>query len=186
MNEEKKGKEIIADKIYYVQRVVALLMAILIFFPGMNPGRICELINKNVSLFTAGISYGTLTGEMGRALTKGWISQDTMILVFCASLIMLVGIVAAGAGGCLSLGNLKMKKLGNPFSIAGGALGMAGLVMIWIAHAQIVLTEKPTKVGPMFPNGWYVFLVLIVLLLVSSIAIQFLLPKPEAGSKYEM
>ncbi len=186
MNEEKKGKELIADKIYYVQRAVALLMAILIFFPGMNPGRICELINKNVSLFTAGISYGTLTGEMGRALSKGWISQDTMILVFCASLIMLIGIVAAGAGGCLSLGNLKMKRLGNPFAIVGGALGVVGLVMIRVAYAQVALTEKPNKVVPMFPSGWYVFLVLVILLLVSSIVIQFLLPKAEAGSKYEM
>lgn len=186
MNEEKKGREKIADKIYYVQRAVAFLMAILIFFPAANPGRICEMINKNVSLFTAGISYGTLTGEMGRAFTKGWINEETIIMVFIASMIMLVGIVAAGAGGCLSLGNLKMKRLGNPFSLLGGILNLVGLVMIRMAYAQIALTSKPAKVGPMFPTGWYVFLVFAVLMTIASIAIQLLLPQTARGSKYEM
>jgi putative aldouronate transport system permease protein len=186
MEEEKTGRERAADKVYLVQRVVALLMAALIFFPTLNPGRICEMINKNVSLFTAGISYGSLTSEMGRAFNKGWISEGSIMLVFAASLIMLIGVVACGAGGCMSLGNLKLKRLGNPFAVIGGALNIAGLVMISTAYSQVALTSKPEKVGPMFPNGWYVYLVLAVVMLVSAIVIQVLLPHAPRNSKYEM
>jgi putative aldouronate transport system permease protein len=186
MEEEKTGRERAADKFYYVQRVVALLMAALIFFPTLNPGRICEMINKNVSLFTAGISYSTLTSEMGRAFNKGWIDEGTIMLVFAASLLMLIGVVACGAGGCMSLGNLKLKRLGNPFAVIGSALDIAGLVMIQTAYSQITLTSKPEKVVPMFPNGWYVYLVLSVVMLVCSIAIQILLPHAARGSKFEM
>jgi putative aldouronate transport system permease protein len=161
-------------------------MAALAFFPSLNPGRICEMINKNVSLFTSGISYGTLTSEMGRAFNKGWINEETIMLVFAASLIMLIGVAACGAGACMSLGNLKLKRLGSPFAVVGGICSLAGLLMISTAYSQITLTSKPEKVGPMFPNGWYVYLVLTVVMLICSVAIQLLLPHAPRNSKYEM
>lgn len=186
MIEEKTKKEKIADKVYYIQRIATLLAVLLIFFPAASPSRICTMINKNLSLFTSGISYGSLTAEMGRAFTKGWIAEGTIIMLFAASLILLVGIVAAGAGGCMSLGNLKFKRLGNIFSLAGSAAEVLGLILIYVSYLQIQGTSNPSKVGPMFPSGYFVYLVLAALLLVSSVVIQVLLPKAEAGSKYEM
>lgn len=186
MKEEKTKKEKIADKVYYVQRIITLLAALLIFFPAASPSRICTMINKNLSLFTSGISYSSLTAEMGRAFTRGWIAESTVILLFAASLITLIGIVAAGAGGCMSLGNLKFKRLGNIFSLAGSAVQVLGLVLIYVSYLQIQGTSNPEKVGPMFPTGYVLYLVFAVLLLVSSVAIQVLLPKAEADSKYEM
>ncbi len=137
MIEEKTKKEVIADKVYYVQRIAAILAAALIFFPAASPSRICTMINKNLSLFTSGISYSSLTGEMGRAFTRGWLSQGTIMLLFAASLIMLLGIAAASAGGCMSLGNLKFKKLGNLFSLGGSAVQVLGLVLIYVSYLQI-------------------------------------------------
>lgn len=186
MKEEKTKKEKIADKFYYVQRVTALLAVMLIFFPAASPSRICTMINKNLSLFTSGISYSSLTAEMGRAFNRGWLEQSTIILLFAASMIMLIGIVAAGAGGCMSLGNVKCKRLGNIFSLAGGAAETAGLILIYVSYLQIQGTSNPDRVGPMFPTGYIVYLVLAVLILVTSVAIQILLPKAEAGCKFEM
>lgn len=186
MKEEKTKKEKIADKVYYAQRITTLLAALLIFFPAASPSRICTMINKNLSLFTSGISYGSLTAEMGRAFTKGWIEESTVIMLFVASLILLVGIVAAGAGACMSLGNLKFKRLGNVFSLSGSFVGAIGLVLIYVSYLQVQGTSNPDKVGPSFPTGFMVYLVLVALLLVSSVVIQALLPKAEPGNKYEM
>ncbi|MCM1193513.1 MAG: ABC transporter permease subunit [Butyrivibrio sp.] len=186
MREEKSRKEKSADKIYIIQRIAILLAAALIFFPAASPSRICTMINKNLSLFTSGISYGSLTGEMGRAFTRGWLDEGIMILLFAASLIMLLGIAAAGAGGCMSLGNLKFKKLGNLFSLGGSAVQLLGLVLIYVSYLQIQGVSEVKRVGPMFPKGFIVYAVLAVLILAVSVVLQLMLPKPEADSQYEM
>lgn len=186
MKEKRTQEKGPADKVYYIQRIASLLAAVLVFFPAANPARICTMINKNLSLFTSGISYSSVTAEMGRALNKGWIDTGTIYLVFAGALIMLLGIVALGAGGCMSLGNLKMKRLGNVLSLLGAVVDTVGMVLIYVSYTQIVLTSKPEKVGPMFPVGFYVYAVLVAVTLVSSVVIQILLPKAEADSKYEM
>ena len=186
MIEEKTKKEKSADRFYYIQRITALLAVMLIFFPAASPSRICTMINKNLSLFTSGISYGSLTAEMGRAFNRGWLAQGTIILLFAASMIMLIGIAAAGAGGCMSLGNIKFKSLGNIFSLAGGAAQTVGLILIYVSYLQVQGTSNPDKVGPMFPAGFIVYLVLTALMLVTSVVIQALLPGVEAGCKFEM
>lgn len=186
MKEEKSRREKRADKIYYIQRIATLLAAALVFFPAASPSRICTMINKNLSLFTAGISYSSLTAEMGRAFRQGWISENTIMLLLAASLIMLIGIVSASAGACMSLGNLKLKRLGNLFSIGGAAADVIGLVLIYASYAQISLTERPEKVGPMFPAGFYIYAVLTAIILITAIVIQIMLPKAAADSKFEM
>ena len=186
MKDNKSGKEKIADKIYYGQRIASLLMIVLIFFPAANPARICTMINKNVSLFTSGISYGTLTNEMGRAFDKGWLNKGDIILLFITCLVMLLGIISLAAGGCLSLGNVKMKRLGILFSMIGSVVDAAGLVVIKIVAGRVENTTKPGKVGPMFPTGWYVYLVLTAIVLVTTVIILCLLPKANKEDKYEI
>lgn len=186
MKEEKSREEKAAGKIFVVQRIATVLAVALIFFPAASPSRICGMINKNLSLFTSGISYSSLTAEMGRAFTRGWIQEGTMLLLFAASLIMLIGIAASGAGGCMSLGNLKFKKLGNLFSLGGSAVEVVGMLLIYVSYLQIQETDNAAKVEPRFPAGFIVYLVLLAVLLLSSVAIQLLLPKPAPDSKYEM
>ncbi|MBD5492811.1 MAG: sugar ABC transporter permease [Lachnospiraceae bacterium] len=182
----KENNEKFTDKVYYVQRIATLLATALIFFPAATPSRICTMINKNLSLFTSGLFYSSLTAEMGRAFNRGWIVQGTIVLLYVASLIMLLGIAAAAAGGCMSLGNLKFKRLGNIFSLVGAAGEILGLILIYVSYVQIQGTSNYDKVGPMFPTGYIVYLILTVLLLVSTIANLVLLPKPEKDSNYEM
>ncbi len=186
MREEKSGKEKSADRIYIVQRIATLLAAALIFFPAASPSRICNMINKNLSLFTSGTSYGSLTGEMERAFSRGWLNEGVMILLFAASLITLLGIAAASAGGCMSLGNLKFKRLGNLFSLVGAGVQVLGLVLIYVSYILIQGAENTDRVGPRFPGGFIVYLVLTAVILLTSAAIQLMLPKPAQDSKYEM
>lgn len=186
MKKEKSREEKRTGIIYIIQRIAVVLAVALIFFPAASPSRICGMINKNLSLFTSGISYSSLTSEMGRAFTRGWIQEGTMILLFVASLIMLIGIALSGAGGCMSLGNLKFKKLGNLFSLGGAAVEIVGMVLIYVSYLQIQGTGNAAKVEPRFPGGYIVYLVLLAVLLLTAVLIQVLLPKPEPDSKYEM
>ena len=67
MNQSKTAKEQTSDKLYYVLRIAILLSFVFLFIPALNPTRISGLINKNLSLFTSGISYSKLTADFGRA-----------------------------------------------------------------------------------------------------------------------
>ena len=78
-----------------------------------------------------------------------------MVLLCAASLVMLLGIAAAGAGGCMSLGNLKFKKLGNLFSLGGVAGQILGLVLIYVSYRQVLGSSNVERVEPIFPRRIY-------------------------------
>jgi putative aldouronate transport system permease protein len=90
----KVGKSKISDKIYYVYRIVAMLLFVLIFLPAVNPARISGMVNRSISLLTAGFSYGTLIDNFGRAFRKEWILESTMRLDNISSLLVCIGIFA--------------------------------------------------------------------------------------------
>ena len=80
MEKKQTGKERIAGYIYYVARIGVLLSIVMMFFPGLNPAKICDYINKTMSLFTSGISYGSLTEQCVRAFNHG--SRNLLSLYF--------------------------------------------------------------------------------------------------------
>ena len=80
MNQKKTKKRQAYDYLYYVIRAAVLLSVVFLFIPSLNPARISGMINKNLSLFTSGISYSTLTDGFGRAFKKGWVSQESFML----------------------------------------------------------------------------------------------------------
>ena len=172
--------------LYPVLRIVMVLNAALMFFPAFNPAKISGLISKNMSLFTSGFSYNSLIAECGRAFTKGWVSESTFVLLFIASMLMCIGIAAAGAGGCMSLGNNKFKKLGSKFAIGGSVLQFIGLIGTYTAYTQVLSLERIDKVEPEFPKGFWLFLIMAVITLVLSIIIEVLLPKVSKEEKYAM
>lgn len=179
-------KEFIANIFYDFMRIGILLSAVMMFFPGINPTKISGLINKNMSLFTSGVSYSSLTAECGRAFMKGWISESTFILLFISSMIICIGITLAGVGGCMSPGNLRFKKLGNKFSLAGSIVQLLGLYGIYLSYTQIKLTSNMEKVAPNFPKGFYLFLVVAIMIFIFSIVVEMLLPKVDKKMKFVM
>ena len=186
-NESKKAKQRQAyDYLYYVIRAAVLLSVVFLFIPSLNPARISGMINKNLSLFTSGISYSTLTNGFGRAFKKGWVSQESFMLDCAGAIVMCVGIASGVAAACMSLGNIRLKKLGNIFSLISGVVMTAGIVMISTAYKQISASEKVDKIEPMLPKSVTIMTAFAVILIISSIAAILLLKKQKSEKKFEM
>ncbi len=187
MKNSKIGKERAAGYLYYVTRIGALLSIVLMFFPALNPAKVCDYISKNMSLFTSGVSYSGLVKQCTRAFNQGWISESSFVILFISCLITCVGIAAVSAMGCMSIGNLKMKRFGNWFGIGGAIAQMLGLGGVYLAYTQIADTTRPEKVIPNFPlSNWLFFFVIAAVILVVTVINQCLLPKPAREAKFEM
>jgi putative aldouronate transport system permease protein len=184
-NEKIKEKET-AGPLFAVQRIVALIAFFLIFIPGLNPAKVCGLISKNLSLFTSGISYSSLIADTGRAFRAGWVSEDAFVTLFVASLILLLGVIAITAGACVSLGNLKMKRLSIYISLGGSVFGAIGLVLIRVSYNMMCNADRIEKVEPSFPRGYFVYLVLVALALLTTVIALFAVPKADKEMKFEM
>lgn len=186
MDKSKTAREQASDKLYYLVRIAILLSVVFLFIPALNPSRICGLINKNLSLFTAGFSYSTLTADFGRAFKKGWVLKSSMQILYVSSLAVCLGIAANAASGCMSLGNIKFKKLGNLIAVIGSIVELAGMAGIYVAYGQVALTEKPNKVEPMFPGSFWFVVVIFVLILITTVIQIVLLAKSQKEEKFEM
>lgn len=88
------------------------------------------MINRNLSLFTCGISYSSLVQGMGRAITKGRISGAGMKLLFASCIFSVIAMLLFAFCGCVSLGNGKMKKMASASSAAGAVLRIFSLIGI--------------------------------------------------------
>ncbi len=187
MNKKKSGRERVADWIYYLNRLGIITSIILLFFPAFNPAKVCGYINKNMSLLTSGLSYSGLIEECERAFRMEWVFESSFRLLYYGSMVACIGIAITIICGCMSLGNLKMKKVGNWSGILGAVVQLAGLFMIYNAYLQIAATGRPEKVEPALnTTGFLLFVVAAAAVLVTTIVIQILLPKPDKKMKFEM
>ena len=185
-NNSKTSRERTSDMLYYLIRITIILSVIFLFIPAINPARISTMVNKNISLFTSGVSYSTLIAELGRALKKGWVEASSFQLLNVSSLITCVGTVALAASGCMSLGNWKLKKLGNKISLVGAIVEIIGMVGIYVSYSQVAQTTNPGKIEPMLSNGFWIILIAAVLVLVFSVAQLVLLKNTEIEKKFKM
>ena len=186
MDKSKNVKGLASDKLYYFIRAAVLLSVIFLFVPALNPSRICGLINKNLSLFTSGVAYSTLTADFGRAFRKGWVEKSSIQMLYVSSLAVCLGIAANAASGCMSLGNIKFKKLGNLISLIGSIVELAGMVGIFMAYNQVAVTSKPKRVEPMFPGSFWFVTVVFVLIFLASLIQIIMMSKQKAEEKFEM
>lgn len=186
MDKSKTVKGLASDKLYYFIRAAVLLSVIFLFVPALNPSRICGLINKNLSLFTSGVAYSTLTADFGRAFRKGWVEKSSIQILYVSSLAVCLGIAANAASGCMSLGNIKFKKLGNLISLIGSIVELIGMVGIFMAYNQVAVTSKPKRVEPMFPGSFWFVTVVFVLIFLASLIQIIIMAKQKAEEKFEM
>ncbi len=186
MKNPKSTRERASDILYCLLRVAILVAVVFLFVPSLNPARISGLINRNMSLFSSGFSYSNLTADFGRAFKKGWVDRSTMHLLYGSSLIICLGVFAAVAGACMSIGSKKFKKLSNLFILLGCAVDLLGMVGIRSAYVQIAQTSKPKKVEPMFSGAFWPFIVVILIILVVALVEAFLVPKVTKEDKFEM
>ena len=61
---ERTASQKIADIIYILLRVGIIANVILLFFPSFNPARLSEMIGRNLSLFSCGVSYDSIVANV--------------------------------------------------------------------------------------------------------------------------
>ncbi len=186
MNESLSAKEKLSERLYLIIRIAILVSVIFMFIPALNPAKICGLINKNLSLFTAGFSYTNLTADFGRAFRKEWVAESTMYLLHGSAMVVCIGIAATVAGACMSVGNNKFKKTGNLIALIGSAAELIAMVGIYVAYSQVAVTVKPEKIEPAFPTAFVPFIVVVAIIFLLSIAECFFLPKVSKEDTYRM
>ncbi len=175
-----------SDVLYCFLRVAILVSVIFLLVPALNPARISGLINRNMSLFSSGFSYSNLTSGFGRAFKKGWVERSTMQLLFGSSLVVCLGVFAAVAGACMSIGNGRFKRLSNLFILVGSAAGLLGMAGIHTAYVQIAATSKPKKVEPMFSGAFWPFIAILLIILALVLIEAVLVSKTPREDKFEM
>ena len=187
MNTVKTAKERITDTLFYIYRAVILLILLTLCIPILNPAKISGLINENMSLFTTGIDYGTLTEGIIRAVNMGWVQESSFVILFISSMITILSFAGITSSACLSLGSLKLKRLGNLIAMISSLVGFASLGGIYIAYLQVSQTSKPEKVLPVFPAlGIFFMAGMLIFIFLFSLILLIVQPKPGEDDIYEL
>ena len=108
-------------------RILTAFAGLMIFFPEVNPGRLMSDINANTSLFTAAISYNTLTDSFARPLRMGWVQPWHFYLIMGGCALLMLGIILSAIGACMSLGNHRMKRAAVKLPLIGSVLMLGGI-----------------------------------------------------------
>ena len=175
------------DKVYYITRVCSFLLVFLMFFPALNPGRLSALINKNLSVFTSAISYKSLIADAALALRREYVTELPFRMIQVASILICIGIVMFGVMGCMSLGNLRMKRTGNWMGFVGGLLMITGLGGIVYAYGLFLNCARPDKMKTVetLPTGFMFFAIFTGILFLTSIIEILFQPRAKKTEKYE-
>ena len=97
-----------------------------------------------------------------------------------------LGIFSAVAAGCMSLGSFKLRRLGHYIVLIGTFVGYLGLGGALIAYNQVSKTSNTDWVQPMFPNGVYIIGAMFTIVLVLTIVLLYLIPKPNKNEVYSL
>ena len=169
--------------VYWVQRGMILFSTIVLFLPAFFPARITDKISKYCSIFTAAVSYSNLTANVG--LGFRYISELTFRLVQLSGVSIVIGVVLSGIGGCMSLGNNRMRRKGSIFPIVGAGFMLLGDIFARLSFGRFdeELKAAGKKLGQLGPR-WSLnfFLIFSVLLLLVSV---FLLISELGNEKEE-
>lgn len=173
-NRMPAARESLAARIpFWVYRVAALIAGMALFFPPLNPGRISGKINEAASLFTTGISRDTVTNSMGRILREQWIADGDITLLMLACCVIMVGVIACGAGACMSLGNDRMRRTGLILPVVGAPVMAGGLMFIAKAYRNMAergaALDKLDKIELSMPGGYNVFWVFAVVIFAAAL-----------------
>ena len=173
----------------WIFRATALVAGMAMFFPPANPGRISEKINEASSLFTTGVSRGTITNSMGRILRSQWIRNADISLLMIACIVMMLGVIACAAGACMSLGNRRMRRRGLLLPLLGAPVMGVGLFLVHTAYRNMLShgeeVGKLDTIRIMLPGGFTAFIVFAALLFVTAL-IALLTTRPETNPAVKM
>lgn len=177
------------DKLYYVTRISTMFAFLIMFFSEFNPARIYTQMNKNVSLFTTAISYDKLIVNVAFEMRMGLLDKGHFTLLMGAAGLVCIGIIALCISACVSLGNIKFKRLSNISNLVGGAVMLMGLYSIYTTYN--VYKGLDEVMGYAFATenlnvAFYIMLVIAVINIVIPVVLTLFQPRPAKGEKFEM
>ncbi len=189
MKEELSPREKTANKLYIPLRILMVLSAVLLFFPAINPALMITSagqakVSGTASLFTCAISYSNLTNGLNRAFRVGWVSQGLFVMLYIACILLVLGIAAAAAAGCMSVGNRKLKNLGNRIAVAGGMSQLIGAVLVLVFYYLMHDSADLSKITMRFPFSVWIYIIIGTAVLILSIAVMILVPKADKSEHY--
>lgn len=179
-NLEKTSNWMIALRV----AIIALIVSTVI--PAFNPARMSGLINKNAAFITMSASRSSLFKEFTRPLKRGWVDEGTLNLLYYASLLVILCIIAIAVGWCMSLGTKRLQKLGTRIVTISSILGLPFLGLLIPAYLGFSGSSNADRVEPMFANGFVIFLGLLLAIAVLGIINLVRIPKVTSEDKYEM
>lgn len=189
VNVNEKAKKIAIP--YICMRIITVVTIALLFFPSLSPANFITQagqakIKGTTSLFTSGISYASLVDGLERAFNKGWLDETYFVMLFISCMVILIGLVFVGIGMCMSLGNLKMKNIGNR-PLLGGVIALAaGAAGTFVSYSLIQSTMDTAKIITEFPVGIPIFIALAAIMLILGVYIFIVTPKAEKTMNMEM
>jgi putative aldouronate transport system permease protein len=154
------------DWIYVILRIAVLVEIIFLLIPSFNPSHIMSIMNRNLSLFTTGVSYSQLTEGFGRAFRKEWVSEANMMRLMISSLVCCIGIMIQAVGTCATLGNYRLKRIGTVGILTGSVLSLAGIAGVYSSYSSLQNSSNLKKIGACLPNGFYVLLAILAVVAV--------------------
>lgn len=181
------------DKIYYVTRISLLFAFVLVFFSEFNPARIFTQMNKNMSLFTSALSYDRIVVNIKYEINHNYIYKSDIYSLMIAAALMVAGVIILSVAACMSLGNLKMKRISNYITFGGAGVILGGFFqMISTYNLYLAIdTEIAGTVGfnmavDNLPAALYMMLGFAVIQMLSSVLLIIFQPRPGRGEKCEM
>lgn len=189
-SQPKTITEKIADILYWIMRCSVVVNVFALFFPTFNAVRISQNINGNMSLFTCALSYKSMLSTFKAVLKRQeWLEPAFKSLSFCAALIIIAAVIAI-VGGCMSLGNRKLKKFGCLFTLAAGIVELVGVLGINPILNGLIndsyAAGKFEDMRLMRPNIMYVYMVIGIIYIAVAAANFFLVPKAEGSERFDM
>jgi putative aldouronate transport system permease protein len=152
-----------------VFRAMTVAVVMFAFIPTVNPIRFSALISGNVSLFTCVISRGAIVTPFTRALMRGWINAGLLNQVYIYALVMMLAVAAMATGGCMSLGNGPLRRLGCRVALVSAGVGLVALLASRITAAMFASLEEASRIEPLTPMGTWVFAGVFAGLIVVSV-----------------
>ncbi len=186
----KTVQEKIADVLYWIMRIGVIANVVMLFFPTFNPIRVSENVNKNMSLFSCSLSYESMLNTFKATLRRQEWLEPAFQTLSVIGVIIIIATILAIAGGCMSLGNTKLKKFGLLFTLAGGIVQLIAVMQI----NPIVqdLANQSNAVGKFedmklfFPPVITAFIIISIAYIAISVVNFVLLPKVKKEDGFEM
>ena len=182
--------EKIADVLYWVLRIGVIANVVMLFFPSFNPIRVSENVNKNMSLFSCSISHESMLNTFKATLRRQEWLEPAFQTLSVIGMVIIVATILAVAGGCMSLGNTKLKKFGLLFSLAGGIAELIAVMQINPIVQE--LANQSGAVGKFedmklfFPPIITAFMIISIAYIAISVVNFIILPRVQKTDAFEM